>query len=119
MGDRSLPFLAMDVTWDEEGALIHTISYHPSNERMMEHKAMSSRIKELSADFHLDRVNGRITFDEYKRRMQYIWLPTVYQLIRSFGKTYVFPDIRYALNDVETELGLEVTVFEDDLVRYI
>jgi hypothetical protein len=83
---------------------------------MMEQRAMSNRIKELSADFHHDHVHGRITFEGYKRRMQFIWLPTVYKLIRSFGKSYVFPDIRFALNDVETELDAEVTVFDDDLV---
>jgi hypothetical protein len=116
MGHANLPHSAFDITSDSTGIVWGIMSYHSDMSTMIHHRVMNHHIKEMSLLFNQSRVKDKILTDEYKRMMATIWLPTVYEIIRIFGKAYFFPDIRIECNVVKQGWGVAVTEFDDDLI---
>jgi hypothetical protein len=65
-------------------------------------------------DFHLSLVNGVIDQAVFNQRMLDVWIPMVMDFIVMFGLKYVPPDICSTLNNAQSNLGLDITVFEQD-----
>ena len=68
------------------------------------------RIKNTIAELREDCDENRISKDEFRLRLGKTWLPLTKSFIKEFGKEMVPFDVRFAINDVETEgLGLSAT----------
>jgi hypothetical protein len=115
MGDPlTNQLISMDVVMHARGNEA-VVSFHPNTDHMISHRTASSGVKAKSSALHAAHQNGVLTDSKYRDEMRNDWLQDVYALIAQFGKMYVFPDIRFALNDVERALGEPLTEFEDDL----
>ena len=76
-------------------------------EYLLEESGIKSCIEYLN--YALD--NQRLPRNEYEHQLRHEWIPFARGFIEKWGQDRIMADIRYALNDVETNLGEEVTRF--------
>jgi hypothetical protein len=60
-------------------------------------------------------AEGRFCLLGYWYAIETQWLPRLEFFIDSFGRSRIPPSIRLLLNDIEYQLGLVVTAFDDDI----
>lgn len=68
-------------------------------------------IKDHIASTNYRLQDGDMTKEEHTRELKDVWCPLVYSFIQTYGKTMVSDDIRWALNDVEKNVGLPETTW--------
>ena len=76
------------------------------------YQAGNSRIKDEIAAINYSHRDGCITKEEHAGKMKEEWCPLVYSFIDTYGKLMVSEDIRWALNDVEKNVGLPTTSWD-------
>ena len=96
------------------GGIIGYLIYLPNEETVDNYSLSMTKIKGTVRDFRLSLVNGVIDQAVFNERMLDVWIPMVMDFIAMFGLEYVPPDIRSTLNNVQRNLGLDITVFEQD-----
>ena len=61
-----------------------------------------------------EAVNGgKMTQDQYEDVLEMMWVPMVRRFVEKWGVDKVMNDVRHALNDVERNLEIDVTTFNN------
>ena len=93
------------------GGIVYT-AHFASQEEACEILQQHEDIRMSIASIKWAHANGEITLEESMNRLRSEWLPRVHSFAEDMGHEFVPIDIRWAVSDVEANIGVNVTAWE-------
>lgn len=88
------------------GSHFHIANFR-STEEMSAYTTQVMDIRSAMASLNQDRVDGRIEDGVYGQRLKDEWIPLVDGFITWWGEEFVPGDIRFSVNNIEENLGIQ------------
>ena len=99
------------VTGGAHGPLFWYIGHFETDEEVNQFIYSSSKLKSEVDSMNAEHASKNMTDVEYLHWVENQWIPNCHEFINMWGKELVTKDLRWALNDMEKGVGMNVTLW--------